>query len=448
MFLANTPAGLDPEGDAPHRIATTPNGAKAVCSSVLSDNVSIIDLALGSVDTIIPVGDRPQEIAVTSDSRWAVVTGGNSTAAKILDLNNNTVAATLTVGSGPFTVSLSPDDSFAWVGNISSNTVSKIQLAGAASRVVADIPVGEIGMIWGAYGMPSATRASPDGRYVLVAVSFADQVQVIDAHTNAIVATVNVGDFPLEFAFNSTGDYAIVSNALGNNISVLHVQGESTVTVGTYSRGQYPCRMAYNPVLDQIGVVNLSSRNVVSLDPETGDLLNTVSYSTWGNPVQIQFDEDGKAIVGVFGSSVPGYVVRDTQVIATTAVPCYFDYSATGHRAAVASPGPDWVTVLDWTSSGATEKTVSPRQSGFRVFAPAVVRSKPVPVAYDLPVAGHVSLTVYDLAGARVATLFSGQASAGRHETNWETGRVASGVYFVRLEQSGRVAKTKLLLTD
>ena len=60
---------------------------------------------------------------------------------------------------------------------------------------------------------------------------------------------------------------------------------------------------------------------MVYLDPETGDLLNTVSYSTYGNPVQIQFDENGKAIVGVFGSSVPGYVVRDTQVIATTAAP-------------------------------------------------------------------------------------------------------------------------------
>ena len=127
-------------------------------------------------------------------------------------------------------------------------------------------------MIWGAYGMPSATRASPDGRYVLVAVSFSDQVQVIDAQTNAIVATVNTGDFPLDFAFNAPGDYAIVSNALGNNISVLHVQGESTVTVGTYSRGQYPCRMAYNPVLDQIGVVNLSSGttwSILTLRPAT-----------------------------------------------------------------------------------------------------------------------------------------------------------------------------------
>ena len=36
MYLANTAAGLDPEGDAPHRIAVTPDGAKAVCTSVLS----------------------------------------------------------------------------------------------------------------------------------------------------------------------------------------------------------------------------------------------------------------------------------------------------------------------------------------------------------------------------------------------------------------------------
>jgi YVTN family beta-propeller protein len=448
MFLANTPAGLDPEGDAPHRIAVTPNGAKAVCSNVLSDNVSIVNMATGTVDTIIPVGDRPQEVAITRDSRWAVVTGGNSPVVAILDLSNNTTAATLNVGGGPFTVSLSPDDSFAWVGNISANTVSKVQLDGAASQVIDNIPVGEIGMIWGAYGMPSATRASPDGRYVLVAVSFTDEVQVIDAQTSSIVATVSTGDFPLDFAFNSTGQYATVSNALGNSISVIHVQGESSATVGTYGHGQYPCRLAYDPVVNRIGVVNMSSRNVVYLDPETGDLLNTVSYSSYGNPVQIQFDENGKSLVGIFGTNDPGFIIRDTQVIATTAVPCYFDYSAAGHRAAVASPGPDWVTILDWTSSGVARKAVSPGQPGFRVIAPSVVRSGPVRVSYDLPVAGIAGVAVYDLRGARVATLFAGQASAGRHEANWETGRATDGVYFIRLEQNGRTTARRILLAE
>lgn len=303
-------------------------------------------------------------------------------------------------------------------------------------------------MVWGAYGMPSATRASPDGRYVLVAVSFADQVQVIDAQTNSIVATVDVGDFPLDFAFNSTGEYAIVSNALGNTISVIHVQGESSATVTTVARGQYPCRLAYSPALDQIGVVNMSSRNVVYLAPETGDLLSTVSYSGYGSPVQIQFDENGAAIVGIFGTNDPGFIIRDTQVIATTAVPCWFDYSGAGHRAAIASPGPDWVTVLDWTSSGVARKTLSPGRPGFRVLAPSVARTAPVRVSYDLPSAGVASVTVSDLSGARVATLFSGRTSAGRHEATWNTAAAAGGVYFVRLEQNGSTTSQRILLAE
>jgi len=446
MYLANTVAGLDPEGDAPHRIAVTPDGTRAVCTNVLSDNASIVDLVSGTLDTIIPIADRPQEIAITSDSRWAVVTGGNSSLVKVLDLNDNSIAATVSVGSGPFTVSLSPDDSFAWVGCISSNTVDRILLDGTNSQEVAQIPVGEIGIIWGAYGMASATRASPDGRYVLVAVSFSDQVQVIDAETDAIVASVDVGDFPLDFAFNATGDYAIVSNALGNTISVLHVMGESTAVVTTVSRGQYPCRLAYNPVLDQIGVINLSSQNLVTLNPQTGALIGTASFASYGSPVQVEYDENGLPIVSVLGNSVPGYIIRDTQVIATPAIPCYLDYSGIGHRAAVASPGPDWVTILDWNPTRVSEKTVI-RKDGLALRVPVIARRGSVPVTYCLPATGSAFLTVYDLTGARVAQI-NADGPALRGTLTWPAASLAAGVYFLRLEQNGRMARAKVLLTD
>jgi len=303
-------------------------------------------------------------------------------------------------------------------------------------------------MIWGAYGMPSATRASPDGRYVLVAVSFADQVQVIDAQTNAIVATVDVGDFPLEFAFNAAGDYAIVTNALGNSISVLHIQGESTAVATTVGRGQFPCRLAYNPVLDQIGIINLSSNTLTNVNPTTGDLVNTVSYATYGNPVQVQFDENGKPIVSVFGSTTPGYVIRDTQVVATTAVPCYFDYSPVSHRAAVACPGPDWVTLIDSRPSGVHQKTVAPAAHGLTLRAPSVSRRGWVPIGFDLPSSNVASLAVYDLSGSRVAALAASPRAAGACEINWVTGQAPAGVYFIRLKQDGLAAEAKVILTE
>ena len=52
---------------------------------------------------------------------------------------------------------------------------------------------------------------------------------------------------------------------------------------------------------------------------------------------------------------------------------------------------------------------------------------------YSLPQAGDVALTVFDVAGRRVATLENAHRSAGPHEVGWDVTGVARGVYFCRL---------------
>jgi hypothetical protein len=63
----------------------------------------------------------------------------------------------------------------------------------------------------------------------------------------------------------------------------------------------------------------------------------------------------------------------------------------------------------------------------------------PVEIAYTLPAAGHVSLTVEDVAGRTVATLARAGVESGRHRARWDGSRrsgssAAAGVYFIRLE--------------
>ncbi len=64
---------------------------------------------------------------------------------------------------------------------------------------------------------------------------------------------------------------------------------------------------------------------------------------------------------------------------------------------------------------------------------------------------GNVRLTVHDLHGRRVRTLASESLPAGRHALAWDGHdaggtRVASGVYFVRLEAQGRVERRKVTM--
>jgi hypothetical protein len=68
-------------------------------------------------------------------------------------------------------------------------------------------------------------------------------------------------------------------------------------------------------------------------------------------------------------------------------------------------------------------------------------------LAFELPEASRVTLTVYDVLGREVVRLAEGEREPGRHEAVWAAGEAASGVYVVRLvaetEDGRRVAKAQ-----
>jgi hypothetical protein len=68
-------------------------------------------------------------------------------------------------------------------------------------------------------------------------------------------------------------------------------------------------------------------------------------------------------------------------------------------------------------------------------------------IRFDLPTAGPVELSIFDVMGHRVARLVHENRPAGQHEELWsgrdEGGRsVSSGVYIYRLE-AGEYVETK-----
>jgi hypothetical protein len=70
---------------------------------------------------------------------------------------------------------------------------------------------------------------------------------------------------------------------------------------------------------------------------------------------------------------------------------------------------------------------------------------------YALPLAGNVSIRIYDVTGSLVRSLVSGHRAAGRYEATWDGrndagGRAGSGAYFCRIESNGEAKVRKLLL--
>jgi hypothetical protein len=66
-------------------------------------------------------------------------------------------------------------------------------------------------------------------------------------------------------------------------------------------------------------------------------------------------------------------------------------------------------------------------------------------VRYALPVRSHVTLSVFNPLGQRVATLLNESQEPGNHEVRFDGTGLASGVYFYRI-QAGDFVQTKRLL--
>ncbi|MCL2182215.1 MAG: CotH kinase family protein [Chitinispirillia bacterium] len=58
---------------------------------------------------------------------------------------------------------------------------------------------------------------------------------------------------------------------------------------------------------------------------------------------------------------------------------------------------------------------------------------------FTLPEAGNVQLRVYNIAGKEVGRLTSGKYATGSHQLNWQTGKMAPGVYVYRLKADNRM---------
>jgi hypothetical protein len=118
-------------------------------------------------------------------------------------------------------------------------------------------------------------------------------------------------------------------------------------------------------------------------------------------------------------------------------------------------PGGSYVYWLEATDAdghtkryGPTEAVVVPEA------APRLALEEPWPnpadnsvsVAFSLPEAQRVSLSVYDLAGRRVTTLSEGELPAGRHAVSWDCAGEASGVYLMRLETAGEALSRRVVV--
>lgn len=103
-----------------------------------------------------------------------------------------------------------------------------------------------------------------------------------------------------------------------------------------------------------------------------------------------------------------------------------------------------------WTMGGvgallATEGEAAPRALELAPAWPNPFRGA-TSLRYGLPKKARVTIGVYSVMGERVAVLADGEQEAGWHVARLEAGRMASGVYFLRVQAGAEVRSSKLVV--
>jgi photosystem II stability/assembly factor-like uncharacterized protein len=173
--------------------------------------------------------------------------------------------------------------------------------------------------------------------------------------------------------------------------------------------------------------------NVIVVDPEETSRLFV------GTDVGCYYTEDLGGTWLMLGTALPPVPVYDLKLhnptrslVAGTHGRSMYSYDLTGlpDLAGTETRKPDYAVGLSNYPNPFTETTS---------------------ITFTLPAPSEVSLEVYDLAGRKVRSLESGPVGAGEHGVQWDGRndagqRVASGIYFARLQTESSVASARLNL--
>ncbi len=171
---------------------------------------------------------------------------------------------------------------YAYVSNISGNNVSVVNAAN--NTVVASIPVD---------ASPEGLAVTPNGGLLYVACVGANKVDVISTSSNSIIASIPVGASPIQLAVTPNGAQVYVVAQANNQVNVIDT-GSQTV-IANINVGSHPTRVAFSPDGTRGYVTNVYGGNVSIIDTNSRSVIGSFLAGT--GPVAIAAASNGRLYV-------------------------------------------------------------------------------------------------------------------------------------------------------
>jgi YVTN family beta-propeller protein len=188
-----------------------------VVSNEETAEVSLVDVASGTVRARVPVGREPEGVTTQPDGKLVYVTSEAEGKVTVIDPRAATAVADIPVGLRPRGIAFTPDGARAFVTNESDATVTVIDAR--AKRATGRIALAAQGD--GMPPRPMGVALSRDGHRLYVTAGRAGSVAVIDAASGKVVRMIpNVGARPWGIAAGGDGRL-YTANGPSNDVSVI-----------------------------------------------------------------------------------------------------------------------------------------------------------------------------------------------------------------------------------
>lgn len=218
-------AGLRPH----HPVVSTTRGSLLVTTEI-TNTVTEFDLATLEVKGTTPT-DRPEAhmLAVTRDGRRGYTANVASGTISVLDLERHALVTVIPVASTVQRVSLSIDD--AWVFTSDQSTPTLLAINTRTNAVERRLTLPSTG-----YGAAS----TPDGKHLVVALSKANKVAVVDLTTFTVQSVLDVPAAPQFVLIRPDGAVAYVSCDVSGKVVAIRTRDwtvQSIISAGKQADG-------------------------------------------------------------------------------------------------------------------------------------------------------------------------------------------------------------------
>jgi YVTN family beta-propeller protein len=200
-------AGSDPE-----EFALSKDGSRIYVSNEDIKASTVLNIATGRIEHIIPVEGEPEGVGVTPDGRQFYVTCETSGDIFVIDTGTYKVTGHFMVPVRPRSVDFLLDHGVAFIPSESKGELNVIDTATPKLLKTLDLPAGT---------RPMKVKVALDGKRVYVSGGRAGTVTVLDSQTYGVLGTIKVGKRPWGLALSPDGKYLFSANGPSNDVSVV-----------------------------------------------------------------------------------------------------------------------------------------------------------------------------------------------------------------------------------